>query len=283
VTSDDVEQVEAITDPAARARAATELLGKHQEIVTKLARIRRRAINDLRAQGLSHAQVGSALGLTRGRIAQLHTAGHAIEQDFFGGTSITIITPLRAAAGLDRPLVAQEDAEAAALLGRLLDSLDIDTSSANVSPAGEIDLSPDGLIAICGPKSSPTMREIIATDPVLDYSPDPAGRWRLVDRVTGAEYTSPIDNGTDASRDIAYFARLQRPDGRPFLVIAGVHAIGSLGVVAYLSDTDRLRSLHNAVGGGEFSMVIGCSFTRTPLKVLSTEAITEPRPHGKKA
>jgi hypothetical protein len=228
VTNDDVEQVEAITDPPARARAATELLSKHQEIVTKLARIRRRAINDLRAQGLSHAQVGSALGLTRGRIAQLHTAGHAIKQDFFGGTSIIITTPLRAAAGVERSLVAQEDAEAAALLARLLDGLDIDTSFANVSPTGEIDLSPDGLIAICSPKSSPTMRDIIGTD-----------------------------------RDIAYLARLQRPDGRPFLVIAGVHAVGSLGAVAYLSNTDRIRSLHNAVGGGTFSMVVECSFSRT--------------------
>ncbi|HZD01161.1 MAG TPA: sigma-70 family RNA polymerase sigma factor [Actinomycetes bacterium] len=280
MSANDVEQVEAITDPAARARAATQLLSKHQEIVTKLARIRRRAINDLRAQGLSHAQVGSALGLTRGRIAQLHTAGHAIEQDFFGGTSITITTPLRAAAGVDRPLVAQEDAEAAALLARLLDSLDIDTSSANVSPAGEIDLTPDGLIAICGPKSSPTMREIIATDPVLDYSPDPAGRWRLVDRTSGAEYTSPIDDGIEARSDIAYLARLHRPDGRPFLVIAGVHAIGSLGAVAYLSNTDRIRSLHIAVGGRAFSMVIGCSFTRTPLKILSAEALSEPRAHA---
>jgi hypothetical protein len=45
-----------------------------------------------------------------------------------------------------------------------------------------------------------------------------------------------------AGSDIAYFARLQRPDGRPFLVIAGVHAIGSLGAGAYLSDTEHVRN-----------------------------------------
>jgi transcriptional regulator with XRE-family HTH domain len=169
---------------------ASELLSRHQEIVTRLARIRRRAITELRSQGLSDAQVGSALGLTRGRIAQLHSASRALEQSFFGGASITITTPLRAAPGLDRPLVAQEDAEAAALLARVLDGVDIDTKSDHVSPAGEIDLTPDGLIAICGPKSSPTMHQIIGTDPVFDYSPDAAGRWRLVDRGTGDEYAS---------------------------------------------------------------------------------------------
>ena len=279
MSTDDVDEVAAIADPAARARVATELLSRHQEIVTRLARIRRRAITELRSQGLSHAQVGSALGLTRGRIAQLHTASHALEQSFFGGASITITTPLRAAPGLDRPLVAQEDAEAAALLARVLDSLDVDTTSDHVSPAGEIDLAPDGLIAICGPKSSPTMHQIIRTDPVFDYSPDPAGRWRLVDRATGAEYASPVDDDPAKDQDIAYLARLQRPDGRPFLVIAGVHAIGSLGAVAYLADTDHVRALHDAIGTRRFSMVIGSTFTRTPLKILSTEALTEPRPH----
>jgi hypothetical protein len=279
LSNDDVDQVAAIADPAARARAATEQLSRHQEIVTRLARIRRRAITELRSQGLSHAQVGSALGLTRGRIAQLHTASHALEQSFFGGASITITTPLRAAPGLDRPLVAQEDAEAAALLSRVLDSLDIDTASDHVSPAGEIDLGPDGLIAICGPKSSPTMHQIIGTDPAFDYSPDSAGRWRIVDRATGAEYTSPVDHDPAEDRDVAYLARLQRPDGRPFLVIAGVHAVGSLGAVTHLADIDHVRALHNAVGARRFSMVIGSSFTRTPLKILSTQALTQPRPH----
>jgi hypothetical protein len=280
LSADDVSEVAAIPDPATRARVATELLGKHQEAVTRLARIRRKALAELRAQGLSLAQAGSAIGVTRGRIAQLQTASHLLEQEFFGGGAITITTPLRGGADAERPLVAQEDAEAAALLARLLEGFDIDTSFDHVDPTGKIDLSPDGLVAICGPKSSPTMREIIETDPVYDYSPDAAGDWRLVERATGKEYRSPIDTDPEADRDIAYFGRLRRPDGRPLLVIAGVHAIGSLGTVAYLSDTDHVRALHNAVGGKGFSVVIGCRFTRSPLKILESEALTEPQTHG---
>jgi len=281
LSTDDVSEVAAIPDPATRARAATELLSKHQEAVTQLARIRRKALAELRAQGLSLAQAGSAIGVTRGRIAQLQTASHLLEQEFFGGEAVTITTPLRGGTDAERPLVAQEDAEAAALLAKLLEGFDIDTSFGHVDPTGKIDLSPDGLVAICGPKSSPTMREIIETDPIYDYSPDAAGDWRLVERATGKEYRSPIDADPSADRDIAYLARLQRPDGRPFLVIAGVHAIGSLGAVAYLSDTEHVRNLHKTVGGQGFSMIIECTFRRTPLKVRSTEALTEPRTHGK--
>jgi hypothetical protein len=280
LSADDVSEVAAIRDPATRARIATELLSKHQEAVTRLARIRRKALAELRAQGLSLAQAGSAIGVTRGRIAQLQTASHLLEQEFFGGGAITITTPLRGGAGVERPLVAQEDAEAAALLAKLLDSFDIDTTFDHVDPTGTIDLSPDGLVAICGPKSSPTMREIIQTDPIYDYSPDAAGDWRLVERATGKEFRSPIDADPAADRDIAYFGRLRRPDGRPMLVIAGIHAIGSLGTVAYLSDTDHVRALHNAVGSQGFSMVVGCRFTRSPLKILEAEALTEPQTHG---
>jgi hypothetical protein len=54
---------------------------------------------------------------------------------------------------------------------------------------------------------------------------------------------------------LAWGARLQRPDGRPFL------------------------ELHNAIGTRRLSMAIGSTFTRTPLKILTAEAVTEPRPH----
>jgi transcriptional regulator with XRE-family HTH domain len=277
---EDVEQVAAISDPAVRARVATELVSKHQEIVTQLARIRRNAISELRAQGLSLAQVGEAIGVTRGRIAQIHSTSHVLEQDFFGGTSVTITTPLRASE-LGRPLVAQEDAEAAAQLAQLLTGFDITVSTEHVTPDGRIDLSPDGLVAICGPKSSATMRQIIDTDPALEFSPDAQDRWRLRDRATGQEHHSPIDLDPDAGQDVAYLARLHRPDGRPLLVIAGVHAVGSLGVVAFLSDSENIRELHRAVGRSGFSLVVGCQFTRTPLKILAAEALTKPHLHDR--
>ena len=53
--------------------------------------------DELRDQGLSYAQVGQSLGVTRGRIAQLRGPDASIEAAFFGGRSISIATPLRSA------------------------------------------------------------------------------------------------------------------------------------------------------------------------------------------
>jgi transcriptional regulator with XRE-family HTH domain len=278
MTADNLDEVEAISDPAARARRATELLNSHQGIVARLARIRRQAIAELRAAGLSYAQVADALGVSRGRIAQLRTQ-RAIEQEFFGGPAVTIITPLRTA-GIERPVIAHEDFEAAMTLGRFLEAADIQVSHGQVAPNGDLDLSPDGLVAICGPKSSKVMEAIIATDPLYRYAPDPSGRWRILDRASGQEFRSPLDTDPTAETDIAYLARLPRPDDqRSFLVIAGVHAIGSLGAVQYLTQPAALAELHHTVGTKPFSMVLSSSFTRSPLRILNSEPLAPPRLH----
>jgi transcriptional regulator with XRE-family HTH domain len=268
----------AIADPAERARLASELLAEHQSLVVQLAKIRRQAVAELRASGLSYAQVGQRLGLTRGRIAQLTTG--SVEREFFGGSAITIATPLRATTE-GRPLVAQEDVEAAMLLTRFLNAADLATELQHISPGGELDLSPDGLVAICGPKSSGTVQELIAADPVFDFSPDDDARWIITDRTSGHTYASPIDEHPTADRDFAYVARLPRTHGRqPILVIAGVHAVGSLGAAAYLTNLPNLRKLHSAVGARPFSMIVESRFIRSPLATLSARAAVEARTHA---
>jgi hypothetical protein len=238
-----------------------------------MAQIRRQAIAELRSSGMSYAQVAAQLGVTRGRIAQLKTT-HGLEHEFFGAATVTIATPLRAS-DQRRPLVAQEDVEAALTLARFLNAADISTETAHVSTAGEIDLSPRAFVAICGPASSPTIAELIGRDPAFDYTVDDSGRWRIAERATGQVFASPLDDDPDAGRDFAYLARLPRPAGElPMLVVAGIHAIGSLGAVAYLTTTQNLHELHSAVGIRPFSMVIESTFTRSPLAIQSASAAT---------
>ena len=274
-----VDQVAAIDDPVARARAAGELLAEHQSVVARLAQIRRKAIADLRAQGLSYAEVGQALGVTRGRIAQLRGPDATVEATFFGGREITIATPLRTQRG-GRPMVAQEDADAATVLGQHLTRLDLDTSLQRIPPAGGPDLKPDALIVICGPGTSGRIAELLESDPVFDYSEQPPGAWRIRERESGREFRSPLDDGSADDRDIAYLGRLPRPDGRPLLLIAGLRAIGSLGVAQYLVSGQHLRELYDAAAATErFSMVIGCTFDPNTLTIRTVEALTAPRLH----
>jgi hypothetical protein len=271
------EELSAIADPAERARLATELLAEHQSLVARLAQIRRQAVAELRASGLSYAQVGQRLGLTRGRIQQLSIG--TVEREFFGGPAVTIATPLRATVE-GRPLVAQEDVEAAMILTRFLNAADIATELHHISPSGELDVSPPAIVAICGPKSSPTVQALIAADPLFDFRTDEAGRWSISDRESGQAYASPIDDDASADRDFAYVARLPRPDsGAPLVVIAGIHAIGSLGASRYLADPTNLRRLHRAVGAHPFSMIVESQFSRSPLTTLLTHAAVEPRAH----
>jgi hypothetical protein len=276
--ADDAEVIAQLNDPVERARQATERLAYHQGQTTKLARLRREAIAELRASGLSYAKVADALGVSRARVAQLRGAGHVIEQDFFGGEVVTITMPLRA--GADRPYVAQEDFEAAAQLARYLNSVDIETSFGQVDPSGDIDFSPPGMVLICGPKSSKVARTVIDSDPLMAFTPTKDGRWQVVDRTTGEAFTSPMDQAQPEHGDIAYVARLARPNSdRDVLVIAGVHAVGSLGAVHYLTQPANVHQLHRAVGARRFSMVVGCEFTDAPLRVQRSEAISPARGH----
>jgi hypothetical protein len=271
------EELEAIADPAERARLATELLAEYQSLITRVAQIRRQAVADLRAAGLSYAEVGKRLGLTRGRIAQLRTA--SIEREFFGGPAVTIATPLRAT-GAGAALVAPEDVEAAVVLTAFLNGADLTTELQHVSPRGAIDLTPAALVVICGPKSSPVVRLLVARDPLFAFAADASGRWSIADRSTGHVHASPIDADPTADRDVAYVARLPRPGGgQPIIVIAGVHAVGSLGAASYLADATNLRDLHRAVGSRPFSMVVESQFSRSPLATLTARAVAEPRPH----
>jgi hypothetical protein len=278
VPNEDIDAVERMDDPAARARAATELLSRYQAAVNRLARIRRRAIAELRAAGLSYAQVGEALGVTRGRVAQLRLAANVVEQAFFGGAAVTIATPLRTVEA-GRPVIAQEDFEAAMALVRFLDGIDIETSLAQVAPDGTIDFGPDALVVICGPKSSPVVADLIAADPGLDFLPDESGRWVVTERASGRVFSSPIDAELPADEDYAYVARLRRPDGRPFILIAGIHAVGSLGAAHYLTQPANVHALQADVGSHLFSAVVHSAFTRPPLAVTASDLALPPVVH----
>ncbi|MGH4018817.1 MAG: hypothetical protein ACRDT0_06165 [Pseudonocardiaceae bacterium] len=77
------------------------------------------------------------------------------------------------------------------------------------------------------------------------------GQWSLFDRITGERHPSPSDVPDYPSRDIAYFAR-HLIDGRTVLHIAGIHAVGSLGMVHYLAR--NLTELSSAFGDKPFSL-----------------------------
>lgn len=200
-------------------------------------------------------------------------------ETLFGPSPVTIALPLRLM-GAGRELLAHEDFEAGERLAAFLRGLGIDVALTKVAPSGEIHLDTEGLVAICGPKSSPIIAEQFGNDPHFSFQPDRHDRWQIIERATGNEMRSPLDRATPTDQDLAYIGRLPRPTGAgTFLLIAGVHAIGSLGAVHFLTQAHNLKEVHRAVADAPFSMVVSCTFHRLPLTITSSEAFTVPRLH----
>jgi hypothetical protein len=130
------------------------------------------------------------------------------------------------------------------------------------------------LVVICGPKSSTVTADALTADPVLDFAQNDTGHWIIRDRDSGTVYGSGIDDDPATDSDVAYLGRLPYRDGS-MLLIAGVHAIGSVGAVHYL--TRHIAELYAQVDADPFSCVIRSPFADAT--ILSSEMACPPRPH----
>ena len=272
------ERIARITDPYELLRAATGRLSDAQQEVTELARLRRRVIQDLHAQGLSYAQIAEAAGLSRGRIHQIRHNGPAPEGAFLGTGAVTIVTPLRRDNATSRQLVALDDVTAGKRIEDLARAFGLAVAAENVSADGDIDLNRDGLIVICGPRMSKAMARAYDTDPVIRWQHDDHG-WALLDTQTGTALRSGSDADPARPEDLAYLGRLARPDGNgSFLAIAGIHPQGSLGV-AHLLATD-ISVLWGQAGSEQFSVVVATAYDPATHEPVTTSLASPLYRHG---
>lgn len=261
-----------VKDPLRRAREAGELAAVYQTAITELSRVRREALEELVAQGMSQSQIAGKLGMTRSRIGQLLSTGPRVERAFLGTDKLTIAIggKLEAKASRPGPVVAQEDFQAYEALQDLARTVALDTECEVIHPPGMINLNRDNLIVVCGPRLSPLIAQVLASDHHLGFEHDERG-WYLVDRIEGTTYRSPIDSGE--SGDYAYLGRLPRLDGRGnFLYIAGIHAVGAAGVVHYLDN--HLTELYREVKTRRFSTLIRCTFDPDTRRIESSKRIS---------
>jgi hypothetical protein len=266
-----VEEVRAlarVADPVVRARESSELLAHYQDAVTELSRIRREAVQDLAAAGLSQAQIAEKIGLSRSRIGQIAKSGPLTERAFLGDGALTVVLGQKKEEGRDEPVIALETTTAFDRFKELARSCQLEASMEPVGPPGIFDLNRDNLVIMAGPRLFPLVGQILASDPHLRFETDPTGVWKLHDLQTGEEFHSPRDAGEPG--DFGYLGRLPRPDGRGmFLCIAGLHATGTQGVVAFLETA--LADVYATVKVGRFSMVIGCEYDPATRTVTSAK------------
>jgi cell division protein FtsL len=270
--SDELQRIMAIDDPYLLLREVTTRLADAQQEVTELARLRRRVVQDLHAQGLSYAQIAAKAGLSRGRIHQIRHTGPAPEGAFLGSGAVTVATPLRRDDERGRTVVAVDDVSSGKRLEDLARSYGLAVTSEHVPVSGEIDLNRDGLVVVCGPRMSQDMWNTCAQDPVLRWEKTEDGPWTVVDRLTGTVHRSGQDSDPARPYDIGYLGRLPRPDGKgSLLAIAGIHTQGSLGVVQLL--TSELNSLWGQVGDRRFSTLVGVEYNPETSEPRSVELV----------
>ncbi|GAA4790546.1 sigma-70 family RNA polymerase sigma factor [Streptomyces ziwulingensis] len=271
--SDDLRRIMAINDPYLLLREVTTRLADAQQEVTELARLRRRVVQDLHAQGLSYAQIATKAGLSRGRIHQIRHTGPAPEGAFLGHGSVIVATPLRRDDERGRTVVAVDDVSSGKRLEDLARSYGLDVTSEHVPVIGEIDLDRDGLVVVCGPRMSQQMWDTYAQDPVLRWERAEDGPWTLADQQTGTVYRSGQDSDPARPYDVGYVGRLARPDGKgSLLAIAGIHTQGSLGVVQLLASD--LNAVWGQVGEHRFSTLVGVEYDPETSEPRSVELLT---------
>lgn len=251
----EADRIAGLDDPFEILRAATERMAAAQEEVTELARLRRQVIQDLHTKGLSYAQIADKAGLTRGRIHQLRSSGPAPEGAFLGAGQVVIATPLKQEAVNARPVLAAEDFAASQRIGELARTVGLDVQFEQIPLGGAFDLNRGSLVVICGPRLSAAIGEALGQDPALQFEKQGSGPWTLRDLHTGETYRSGADLESPESYDVAYLARLPRPDGEGyFLSLTGIHPPGTLGATQYLAS--ELATLHEQLANEPFSVLL---------------------------
>jgi hypothetical protein len=272
--TDSFDRVRREADPIKQAKLASELISVYQQRSVELARLRREAINRAsKDRGLSYSAIAKELGLTRGRITQIRQTAPPPERAFFGVGPITVAVPLRKMPERSLPVISSEDARAADMASDLLTDLAFQVERFRIPTDGRWQPSGD-VLAICGPKSSPVTAQAITSDPVLTFEPDQAGRWTIRERDGSRVYESPMDAHSPRWADVAYVGRLALGDQTIF-VVAGVHALGSVGAIDYLAR--NLPDLYAQVGTRRFSMVVESEHDGDT--VLRSELACPPRVH----
>ncbi|WP_433302294.1 sigma factor-like helix-turn-helix DNA-binding protein [Actinoplanes sp. CA-030573] len=270
---EDPGELAAIVDPRARATAAHNLIDDYQSAVGELSRLRREALEELLADGMTQTQIAEMLNMSRSRVSQLLSAGVRPERAFLGTGAITVALGGKHEAGKEKPgaVVSAEALAAFERLAELARSHGLKAEYEVVPPPGFVVLNRPNLIVACGPRLSPLVQQVLESDNNVGFAKDNDG-WHLVDHIAGTVHRSPCDAGENG--DLAYIGRLPRPDGKgTFLYIAGIHAIGTSGAAHFIEN--NLAELYRETKTRRFSTIVSCRFDPESRQVISSARVSQ--------
>ena len=273
----ELERLKAIADPMERLLYSAEALAALQAATLEVGEIRRAALDSLRADGMTLAQIAAEAGISVARLSQLGAPRRRPERALLSSSDLVrVVLPVEQAPypeGPERPVVHESDIAFHSDIDNLAREYGLATETEHL-PAGEyVDLNRDGLVVTCGPRQSPWLMQILASDTAYAFERDDES-WYLLDKETGEKHRSPRHTG--AAGDLAYLGTLPRPDGQgTWLYCAGIHAPGSRGGALYLSE--HIAELYRETRGHLWSCLVRCDFDPDTLEVSNAELIAPVR------
>lgn len=279
-----VRDVAAETDPAKRARLASERMDQLGQVIDELSSLRQDSVLELVNAGMKPAAIARTLGITRSRVTQILSSGAPQERAFFGTRAITVAIGGKLEGsrsdGAEQPVVSAEAMAAYELLADAARSVGLDVTAEVVPPPGLVDLARPDLVVLTSPRLLPIVGQVLGADPAYGFDHDDQG-WYLVDKINHVAHRPPRDTTGDPV-DYAYLGRLPRPDGRgTFLYLAGVHAMGTLGAATYLAD--NLATLWREHRQRRFSMLLTSTYDPKSRRIISVEPLEAAHRHEAQA
>lgn len=261
------------TDATVRARRTSEEFAAQQEVSAELSRMRREALEELVAQGLTHQQIADRIGVARARVGQLLASGPKPERAMLGTGTLTIAIGSKPEAhpqtASPSSMISEESSRTYEILSKTARVYGLDATQEIVRQSQLVNMNRPNLIVIGSPRILPVVGQALAADDNLGFHDDSHG-WYLTEGST--IYRSPCDKGEPA--DYAYIGRLPRPDTKgTFLYLAGIHAMGTVGAAKFL--TDNLSELYSIVRNKRWSTLIESQYDPDTRHVTSTQRITQ--------
>lgn len=268
----EVEKLEELSqaDALTRLVKANEWIDQYQELSPEYSRMRREALAELIAEGMSRRELAEKLGKTRARVGQLLTIGPHPARALLGLGSLAIAVGGKPEGPRRNPstVISAEAMAARELIADTARGYGLDVTHEIVDPPGMVDLNRPNLVVIGSPRLLPFVAQVLAADTHLGFGSGKQG-WYLTEGET--IYRSPSDSGESA--DYAYIGRLPRPDSKgTFLYLAGIHAMGTLGAATYLCS--HAEELYEQVKNRRWSVLIECRYDPDSRAIQSTEPIT---------
>ncbi len=185
-----------------------------------------------------------------------------------GKDDVSIHIPTRDDVDRLKPVVAMEDYNTAEIMRDILEDNRFHTKIKYIPPGGEIELTRDTAnLVICGPKNSSTVRNLFDEFSDLRFAEDEELGWYFEDLETNTKLFSPQDSKTE---QYAFLGKVKYKSYE-FILICGIHAIGSNGVAFFLSNKDKLDELLKIVSGKLFYCIINSSYGERDKQVYDAD------------